>query len=89
LTEAARLGLVDPADATSLAEAWLLATRLRNAGVLLRGRMMEGLPSDVSEAEGLARVMRRPAGSGQELADEYRRVTRHARAAYERVFFGT
>ena len=89
LTEAARLGLVDPADATSLAEAWLLATRLRNAGVLLRGRMMDGLPSDVSEAEGLARVMRRPAGSGQDLAEEYRRVTRHARAAYERVFFGT
>ena len=41
-----------------------------------------------NDAEGIVRVLRRPAGTGQELEEEYRRVTRHARAAYDRVFFG-
>jgi len=88
LSAAATLGLIDDADAEELAQAWTLASQLRNAGMLLRGRALESLPSDVRELEGLVRVLRREPGSGQALDEEYRRVTRHARAAYERVFFG-
>ena len=87
LAVASRLGLLEASDAADLAEAWTLASRLRNAGLLLRGRSLEALPSDVRDAEGVARILRLPAGSGQELSERYRRVTRHARAAYDRVFF--
>ena len=64
-----------------------MTSRLRNAGMLWRGRSLESLPSDVRDAEGVARVLRRPPGSGHLLDEEYRRVTRRARTAYERVFF--
>jgi glutamate-ammonia-ligase adenylyltransferase len=88
LEAAARLDLVSAQDAAELRSAWTLASRLRNAGLLNRGRPLDALPSDVRDAEGIVRVLRRPAGTGQELEEEYRRVTRHARAAYDRVFFG-
>jgi glutamate-ammonia-ligase adenylyltransferase len=87
LAAASRLGLVAPVDAAELAEAWTLASRLRNAGQLWRGRALDALPSDVRDLEGSARVLGRSSGSGHELGEEYRRITRHARGAYERVFF--
>ena len=87
LTAARALGLVAATDAEELLEAWTMTSRLRNAGMLWRGRSLESLPSDVRDAEGVARVLRRPPGSGHLLDEEYRRVTRRARTAYERVFF--
>ena len=39
------------------------------------------------EADGLARILRMPPGSGQDLSERYRRVTRHARQVAERLLY--
>ena len=57
-------GLVDVEDAEVLAAAWTLASRLRNAAVLWRGRPVDALPSDLRDLEGVARIVGYPAGSG-------------------------
>ncbi len=87
LDAAGRLGLVDPASAAALAEAWRLASSMRNAGTLFRSRTIDSLPQDVRDAEGIARILGLPPRSGQELAERYRRVARRARQAAELVFY--
>ncbi|MGE5828582.1 MAG: bifunctional [glutamine synthetase] adenylyltransferase/[glutamine synthetase]-adenylyl-L-tyrosine phosphorylase [Micromonosporaceae bacterium] len=89
LAAAEAAGLVDAGDAAALAAGWLMATRVRNALMLVRGRPSDQLPRQGSELIGVARAQGRPAGTepGQFL-DEYLRTARHARAAAERVFLG-
>ena len=83
LSAAERLGLVRAEHAADLAAAWRLASSMRNAGVLFRNKALEALPSDPRDADGIARILGLPGGSGQELAERYRRVARRARAAHE------
>ena len=87
LTAATEADLLEADDADTLASAWRLASSIRNAGFLLRARGFESLPSDVREADGLARILRMPPGSGQDLSERYRRVTRHARQVAERLLY--
>ncbi|WP_377643092.1 bifunctional [glutamine synthetase] adenylyltransferase/[glutamine synthetase]-adenylyl-L-tyrosine phosphorylase [Oryzobacter terrae] len=88
LRAAERLGLVDPAAAADLAAAWRLASSMRNAGVLFRAKSLDAVPSDPRDADGIARILGLPGGSGQELGERYRRVARHSRAAHEAAFYG-
>jgi glutamate-ammonia-ligase adenylyltransferase len=82
-------GLLDPADAAQLSAAWVLATKARNANLLVTGRAGDSLPKDLGELAAVARVLDRPADEpATELIEEYRRVTRRARAVMERLFFG-
>ncbi|MEO7269359.1 MAG: bifunctional [glutamine synthetase] adenylyltransferase/[glutamine synthetase]-adenylyl-L-tyrosine phosphorylase [Knoellia sp.] len=81
-------GLIEADDVVALAEAWRLASQMRNAGLLSRGRPVDSVPSNVRDADGMARIMGLPARSGQELANRYRRVARRARHAAEHVFYG-
>jgi glutamate-ammonia-ligase adenylyltransferase len=81
-------GLVGADDAAALAEAWRLASTMRNAGMLARGRPVDSVPSDFRDADGMARIMGLAPKSGQELANRYRRVARRARHAAEHVFYG-
>ncbi|GAA4356801.1 bifunctional [glutamine synthetase] adenylyltransferase/[glutamine synthetase]-adenylyl-L-tyrosine phosphorylase [Angustibacter luteus] len=80
-------GLVAVDDAEVLAQSWTLASRLRNAAVLWRGRPVDALPSDLRDLEGVARIVGYPAGSGAALVDDYRRSARRARSVVERVFY--
>ena len=89
LAAAAELGLINANDAQILAEAWRLVSATRDAGMLLRGRAMESLPADVREADGMARILSMPPGSGQELDERYRRITRRARRVTERLLYGS
>ncbi len=89
LAAAERLGLIDEASAAALGEAWRLASAMRNAGTLFRSRTIEALPTDLRDAEGIARILGLPPRSGQELAERYRRVARRARQAAEQVFYGS
>ena len=83
LAAAERLGLVGAEHAADLAAAWRLASSMRNAGVLFRDKALDAVPSDPRDADGIARILGLPGGSGQELAERYRRVARRARAAHE------
>jgi glutamate-ammonia-ligase adenylyltransferase len=87
LGAAEQLGLVSTEHAADLAAAWRLASSMRNAGVLFRAKALDAVPTDPRDADGIARILGLPGGSGQDLAERYRRVARRARAAYEAEFF--
>ncbi len=81
-------GLLAAADAEALRVAWMLATRIRNAAMLVTGRASDLLPTGQPELAGIARLLGyRPDGS-QDLVQDWRRAARRARAVMERVFYG-
>jgi glutamate-ammonia-ligase adenylyltransferase len=84
----ARAGLLETGQADALQAAWELASRARNAVFLVRGRPGDQLPRQGLELSGVARACGYGADvdPGQFL-DDYRRVTRHARAVVEHVFY--
>jgi glutamate-ammonia-ligase adenylyltransferase len=87
LAAAEKAGLVDPGNAEALGAAWRLASSMRNAGVLFRGKPVDAVPARSRDADGVARILGLPPGSGQELGERYRRVARRARAAFEGEFY--
>jgi [glutamine synthetase] adenylyltransferase / [glutamine synthetase]-adenylyl-L-tyrosine phosphorylase len=90
LGEAVEAGLLDRSDAEALAAGWTMATRARNAITLVRGKPADQLPRSGRELAAVARAMGYPAGGDPgEFIDEYRRITRRARAVVERVFYGS
>ena len=87
--EAARAGgLVVDHDALVLAAAWRMATAVRNAVMLVRGRPSDMVPVDVRELRAVAFVLGYPVDQSGRMLDDYRRVTRRARQVFERLFYG-
>ena len=88
LRVAQQAGLMDAQDAGHLEAAWLLASKIRNQIMLVRGRGSDSLPSDNRELAALAELMGYGPGESSHLLADYRRVTRRAHAVVERVFWG-
>ncbi|MFG2694128.1 bifunctional [glutamine synthetase] adenylyltransferase/[glutamine synthetase]-adenylyl-L-tyrosine phosphorylase [Kitasatospora sp. NPDC048407] len=88
LSAATAAGLVEREDAEVLDAAWVLASRVRAAVMLVRGRAGDSFPGDARELAGVARYLGYGVGHSGELLDDYRRVTRRARHAVERLFYG-
>jgi glutamate-ammonia-ligase adenylyltransferase len=65
----------------------VLATRVRNAVMLVRGRPGDTFPGDSRELAAVARYLGHPAGHAGDMLDDYRRRTRRARAVVERLFY--
>ncbi|MGH3534430.1 MAG: bifunctional [glutamine synthetase] adenylyltransferase/[glutamine synthetase]-adenylyl-L-tyrosine phosphorylase, partial [Pseudonocardiaceae bacterium] len=87
LRAASEAGLLTQGEAEALLTAWQLATRTRNALTLVRGKTVDQLPSSGRELAAVARVLGRSADEDPgEVVDEYRRITRRARAIVERSF---
>ena len=84
----AELGLLAADDAARLRAAYELCERARNARYLLTGAAADALPVDGDELEKLARMLGYAHRPQQSLRDDYRRLTRRARAVVERVFYG-
>ena len=82
-------GIIDAMDAGHLEAAWMLASRIRNQIMLMRGRGSDSLPSDNRELASLAELLGYGPGESSHLLADYRRVTRRARAVVERVFWGS
>ncbi|MCE7081580.1 bifunctional [glutamine synthetase] adenylyltransferase/[glutamine synthetase]-adenylyl-L-tyrosine phosphorylase [Streptomyces sp. ST2-7A] len=89
LTAAHRAGLLTDEEARVLEEAWLLAGRVRNAVMLVRGRPGDTFPNESRELGAVARYLGYPLGHGGELLDDYRRTTRRARVVMEDLFYGS
>jgi [glutamine synthetase] adenylyltransferase / [glutamine synthetase]-adenylyl-L-tyrosine phosphorylase len=88
LAAAGAAGLIDPEQMAVLDEAWVLATRVRNAVMLVRGRAGDTFPSEARELAGVARQLGYEPGHVGELIDDYRRTTRRARLVVDRLFYG-
>ncbi|WP_445400579.1 bifunctional [glutamine synthetase] adenylyltransferase/[glutamine synthetase]-adenylyl-L-tyrosine phosphorylase [Streptomyces sp. LE64] len=89
LAAATAAGLLDGPDAEVLDEAWVLASRVRNAVMLVRGRAGDTFPSDGRELAAVGRYLGYGPGQVGELLDAYRRTTRRARAVVDEVFYGS
>jgi glutamate-ammonia-ligase adenylyltransferase len=73
-------------DVAQLKEAWITATRARNALVLVRGRPTDQLPGTGRQLNAVAVAAGWPSGDGGEFLDNYLRVTRRAKAIVNKVF---
>ena len=80
-------GVLAGEDRDVLATAWRMATRVRDAVMLVRGKASDLVPTDAQELSAVSQVMGYPAGGSGALLDDYRRVTRRARGVVERVFY--
>jgi glutamate-ammonia-ligase adenylyltransferase len=76
-----------PADEVDLLrEAWLTATRARNALVLVRGKATDQLPGPGRQLNAVAVAAGWPNDDGSEFLDNYLRVTRRAKVVVRKVF---
>jgi [glutamine synthetase] adenylyltransferase / [glutamine synthetase]-adenylyl-L-tyrosine phosphorylase len=88
LAGASAAGLLSPADAAALSESWLLAARIRNAVLLVRGRGSDVLPTGQPDLAATANLLGYTSDGGQDLVQDWRRAARRGRAVMERVFYG-
>ncbi|MFE3764008.1 bifunctional [glutamine synthetase] adenylyltransferase/[glutamine synthetase]-adenylyl-L-tyrosine phosphorylase [Streptomyces sp. NPDC059104] len=88
LAAAHAAGLIPTEEAQILDEAWVLATRVRNAVMLVRGRAGDTFPADARELAAVGRYLGYPEGRVGEMLDDYRRTTRRARAVVDELFYG-
>ncbi|MEB3052162.1 bifunctional [glutamine synthetase] adenylyltransferase/[glutamine synthetase]-adenylyl-L-tyrosine phosphorylase [Mycolicibacter sp. MYC123] len=78
--------LLDEGDVDRLRQAWLTATRARNALVLVRGKPTDQLPGPGRALNAVAVAAGWPGGDGGEFLDNYLRVTRRAKSVVRKVF---
>ncbi|MFD7493459.1 bifunctional [glutamine synthetase] adenylyltransferase/[glutamine synthetase]-adenylyl-L-tyrosine phosphorylase [Streptomyces sp. NPDC059832] len=88
LAAACAADLIPTEDAQTLDEAWVLATRVRNAVMLVRGRPGDTFPSGPRELTAVGRYLGYEPGHVGDMLDDYRRITRRARAVVEERFYG-
>lgn len=88
LHAAAGHGLISQQDAAALGHAWRLASRLRNAIMLSRGRPSDAIPTDSRDLAAVAHLLGYPPGSASQLLEDHQRATRHARLVVDELFWG-
>jgi [glutamine synthetase] adenylyltransferase / [glutamine synthetase]-adenylyl-L-tyrosine phosphorylase len=87
LTAAVAAGLLAADDGETLAIAWRLAARIRDAIMLVRGKPSDVLPTRQPELAAVAGVLGYEPGDSSALVEDYRRAARRARTVMERVFY--
>lgn len=80
--------LLDADDADTLIDAWRFATRIRSGIVISSAKSSDLLPTNRDQLEALARWTGYESGEVGAFEDDYLRITRHARAVFDRVFYG-
>jgi glutamate-ammonia-ligase adenylyltransferase len=78
--------LIAAGDVELLRQAWLTATRARNALVLVRGKPTDQLPGPGRQLNAVALAAGWGSDDGGEFLDNYLRVTRRAKAVVRKVF---
>ncbi|MFB7495439.1 bifunctional [glutamine synthetase] adenylyltransferase/[glutamine synthetase]-adenylyl-L-tyrosine phosphorylase [Streptomyces sp. NPDC056161] len=87
LATARAAGLLSDEAAATLDESWILATRVRNAVMLVRGRAGDTFPTDSRELAAVGRYLGYTSGHAGDMLDAYRRTTRRARTVAEELFY--
>jgi glutamate-ammonia-ligase adenylyltransferase len=80
--------LVSQSDFSQLEATWKLVMRVRNASMLVRGRATDTVPTDLIELSRVSHLLGYGLRGGQQLTDEYRRLTRRSRSVIKREFYG-
>ncbi|MFJ5555964.1 bifunctional [glutamine synthetase] adenylyltransferase/[glutamine synthetase]-adenylyl-L-tyrosine phosphorylase [Streptomyces sp. NPDC093250] len=88
LAAARTAGLIPEEDAAVLDEAWVLATRVRNAVMLVKGRAGDTFPTQPRELGAVGRYLGYGPGHAGDMLDAYRRSARRARGVVEKLFYG-
>ncbi|MBN9184871.1 MAG: bifunctional [glutamine synthetase] adenylyltransferase/[glutamine synthetase]-adenylyl-L-tyrosine phosphorylase [Microbacterium sp.] len=88
LDAATAAGLIPSASAAYLADAWLLASRLRSANTLLSGQTSDVLPTDRRRLDGIGRLLEYPPRSATQVEEDWMRTARRARRVFEKLFYG-
>jgi [glutamine synthetase] adenylyltransferase / [glutamine synthetase]-adenylyl-L-tyrosine phosphorylase len=78
--------LIAEGDVDLLRQAWLTATRARNALVLVRGKPTDQLPGPGRQLNAVALAAGWDSDDGGEFLDNYLRVTRRAKTVVRKVF---
>ncbi|TFV60550.1 bifunctional [glutamine synthetase] adenylyltransferase/[glutamine synthetase]-adenylyl-L-tyrosine phosphorylase [Mycobacterium sp. PS03-16] len=78
--------LIAEGDVDLLRQAWLTATRARNALVLVRGKPTDQLPGPGRQLNAVAVAAGWSSDDGGEFLDNYLRVTRRAKTVVRKVF---
>ncbi len=89
LDVAVRHALISAEDAEVLGAAWLLASRARNATVLVRGRPSDQIPHDPRERAAVAKVLGYGQGETTAMVNDYQRTTRLAHGVVDRIFWSS
>ncbi|WP_330457507.1 bifunctional [glutamine synthetase] adenylyltransferase/[glutamine synthetase]-adenylyl-L-tyrosine phosphorylase [Streptomyces sp. NBC_00820] len=87
LAAARDAGLMSAEDAAVLDEAWVLASRVRNAVMLVRGRAGDTFPTEPRELAAVGRYLGYGSGHAGDMLDAYRRTARRARGVAEELFY--
>lgn len=81
-------GLLSEADVETLREAWLTATRARNAIILVNAKRRDQLPAPGPLLGQIAAAANWSSEDSQGFLDDYLKTTRRARKVIDRVFWG-
>ena len=81
-------GLVSQSDFIQLEATWKLVMRVRNASMLVKGRATDTVPTDLMELSRVSHLLGYGLRGGQQLVDDYRRLTRRSRSVIKREFYG-
>ncbi|MFF0381325.1 bifunctional [glutamine synthetase] adenylyltransferase/[glutamine synthetase]-adenylyl-L-tyrosine phosphorylase [Streptomyces sp. NPDC004286] len=87
LAAAREAGLIGAEDAAVLDEAWVLASRVRNAVMLVRGRAGDTFPTEPRELAAVGRYLGYGEGRAGDMLDAYRRTARRARTVVDELFY--
>ncbi|MFZ4515596.1 MAG: bifunctional [glutamine synthetase] adenylyltransferase/[glutamine synthetase]-adenylyl-L-tyrosine phosphorylase [Acidimicrobiia bacterium] len=82
-------GVLGADDADALVEAYRHCERIRNARYLMTGRPIDSLPTVPEDAQKLGRLLGYLDRPQADVREDYKRLTRRARAVVERVFYGS
>jgi glutamate-ammonia-ligase adenylyltransferase len=80
-------GLLSEESRDALQRAWTLASRIRNAAMLVRGRPAPSLPTGPRDRVGVALLCGYDRAEASRLDDDYRRIARRASVAVDEVFW--
>src|SRR3954470_14956943 len=87
LRAAVEANLVNAGEADTLRTAWELATRIRNAIMLVRARPGDSIPTDPRDLAAVAQICGYPPGESGRFSDDSLRVTRRASNTVAHLFW--
>lgn len=87
LGELREKGLISESDAADLELAWRMASRIRNAIMVARGRASDAIPSDARDVAAIGWLLGYGRADASALIDDYLRAARRASKVVERLFW--